>query len=118
MIFTGFVKNVGDYLKIADIFIYPSLWEGLGIAALEAMDIGLPVIGANRRGIRDYVLDHKTGLLFEPTDANKLANNIKELAENPELQNTLIKNSKKMVQLYGLEHAMNELEKIYLTEFN
>jgi glycosyltransferase involved in cell wall biosynthesis len=50
----------------ADIFMFPSSTETLGLAAIEAMAAGLPVIGARRGGIPDIVLDGQTGLLFDP----------------------------------------------------
>lgn len=118
VIFTGFVKNVGDYLSICDIFIYPSLWEGLGIAGLEAMAKKLPIIGADRRGIKDYVLHEKTGLLFEPHDSRTLADEIEKLISDPVFENKLVKNSQKIVPMFGLENVKKELELIYQKEFN
>lgn len=118
VIFTGFVKNVGDYLSICDIFIYPSLWEGLGIAGLEAMAKKLPIIGADRRGIKDYVLHEKTGLLFEPHDSRTLADEIEKLISEPVFENKLVKNSQKIVPMFGLENVKKELELIYQKEFN
>lgn len=117
VIFCGFVKNVGDYLKISNIFIYPSLFEGLGIAGLEAMDKGISIIGSNRRGIRDYVLDNKTGLLFEPNDADMLADKIKFLMEHESEEKRLIRNATKYISIFRLENVKKELKEIYLKEF-
>jgi glycosyltransferase involved in cell wall biosynthesis len=50
----------------ADIFVFPSPTETLGLAAIEAMAAGLPVVGARRGGIPDIVRDGATGLLFDP----------------------------------------------------
>lgn len=117
VVFTGFIKNVGDYLNICDIFIYPSLWEGLGIAGLEAMAKELSIIGSNRRGIRDYVIHGRTGLLFEPHDAQTLAEEIQTLLDNPPLKRKLIKNSHKILSKFGLKNVKEELELIYQKEF-
>ena len=66
VLFLGFRKDVNEILTCGDLFIFPSLWEGLGLAGIEAMYSGLPIIASNRQGIKDYVIDGKTGFLFEP----------------------------------------------------
>lgn len=63
VIFTGFRTDVRDLLMSADCFAFPSKREGLGIAALEGMSTGLPVIGHDIGGIRDFVIDGETGWL-------------------------------------------------------
>ena len=63
VILTGFRTDVRDLLLMSDCFAFPSKREGLGIAALEGMAVGLPVIGHDIGGIRDFVIDGKTGWL-------------------------------------------------------
>ena len=63
VIFTGFRTDVKELLYTADCFAFPSKREGLGIAALEGMSTGLPVIGHEIGGIRDFVIDGETGWL-------------------------------------------------------
>ena len=63
VIFTGFRTDVRDLLMLADCFAFPSKREGLGIAALEGMSTGLPIIGHDIGGIRDFVIDGETGWL-------------------------------------------------------
>jgi glycosyltransferase involved in cell wall biosynthesis len=69
-----------------DIFVMPSLKEGLGVAALEAMACGLPVVGCATGGLREAVDDEHTGLLVAPGDAGSLAQALTRLAEVPELR--------------------------------
>ncbi|MBQ7775139.1 MAG: glycosyltransferase family 4 protein [Lachnospiraceae bacterium] len=57
----GFRKDIPRMLKAADIFVFPSLREGLGIAAVEAMAAGLPMITSDCRGTREYMEDEITG---------------------------------------------------------
>jgi len=71
-------------LAAADLFAMPSLNEGLGVAALEAMACGLPVIGGAAGGLRDAVEDGRTGMLAPPGDAPGLARAIMALARAPE----------------------------------
>ena len=63
VILTGFRTDVRDLLWMSDCFAFPSKREGLGIAALEGMSAGLPVIGHGIGGIRNFVIDGETGWL-------------------------------------------------------
>lgn len=63
VIFTGYRTDVSDLLWASDCFAFPSLREGLGVAALEGMAAGLPVIGHDIGGIRDFVINNMTGWL-------------------------------------------------------
>ena len=68
LILTGIVKNINEFYKMADIFAFPSKREGLGLAAIEAMASGLPLICSNKNGINDYAEQGKTGYICEPND--------------------------------------------------
>ena len=61
--FLGYRRDMANIYSQCDVFVLPSLREGLGLASLEAMTFGLPVIGADVGGIRDYVKDGVTGIL-------------------------------------------------------
>jgi len=76
-------------LAALDIFVMPSLAEGLGVAALEAMACGLPVIASAAGGLRDLVTHRTTGLLVPPGDAAALAQAIVELATDRELRTSM-----------------------------
>ncbi|MGA2409559.1 MAG: glycosyltransferase family 4 protein [Candidatus Binataceae bacterium] len=73
-------------LAALDIFVMPSLAEGLGVAALEAMACGLPVIASAAGGLRDLVEHQVNGLLVPPGDTPALAQSIVELAADRELR--------------------------------
>lgn len=114
--FMGFRKDIPFVLLAADIFIFPSLWEGLGIAGIEAMYSGLPIIGANRQGIRDYVIDGVTGYLFEPNDKIDLSNKIKLLIDNPIKKKEIAEQGKKYVKQFSLENSIEEIMNVYAME--
>ncbi len=76
----GRVDDVGSILAAADTFVMPSRHEGLGVAALEAMAAGLPVIASRVGGLPEAVLDGETGLLVPPGDSEALAAAIRRLA--------------------------------------
>lgn len=61
----GYQENIADYLGGADCMLFPSLREGLGMAALEAMAMGLPVVASDNRGTREYMEDGKNGFVCD-----------------------------------------------------
>ena len=65
----GFQKPVDIFYQISDIFVFPSLQEGLPVAVMEAMASGLPVIASNVRGNRDLI-SNEGGGLCDPHDAS------------------------------------------------
>ncbi len=83
--FFGFVSDVPKFLAAIDIFVLPSLYEGLGVAALEAMAAGKAVVASRVGGLADLVDDSKTGFLVPPGDAGALAEALAKLLEKKEL---------------------------------
>lgn len=79
--FLGFRKDIPELNKCADIAVLPSLREGLGLAGIEALASGVPVIGSRVQGIKDYVIDGKTGYLCSPLNAYEFADKIKLLSD-------------------------------------
>lgn len=93
VIFTGFVPEpeLPDYYRLGSIFVLPATngAETFGLAALQAMAVGLPVVASNLPGVRSVVRDHNTGLLVQPGDAVHLAAAIDELLLNRDLARRL-----------------------------
>ena len=81
VIFLGFRKDIPEINRCADIAVLPSLREGLGLAGIEALASGVPVVGSNVQGIKDYVIDGKTGYLCSPRDADAFADKIQLLSD-------------------------------------
>jgi glycosyltransferase involved in cell wall biosynthesis len=80
----GFREPIGDLLANADVFVMPSLEEGLGSAALEAMRMSLPVVASRAGGLTEAVVDGRTGLLVPPGEPGPLADAVVRLLENSE----------------------------------
>ncbi len=72
-------KNLPTILKASDVFIRPSLSEGLGNAFLEGMAAGLPTIGTPVGGIPDFLEDRKTGFLCKPENPESIVNAVKNI---------------------------------------
>ena len=100
VIFTGRINHddLPKYYSVADIFVRPSLSEGLGNVFLEAMALGVPVVGTAVGGIPDFLKDGETGLFCKTKDPSDLAEKIKLLLEDEKLREKLIRNGKELVQ--------------------
>ena len=79
----GLRPDVPDLLAAADLFVLPSLWEGLPMALVEAMAAGLPVVATEVSGTRAVMVDGETGLLVPPGDVPALARAITALLCDP-----------------------------------
>jgi len=84
--FLGRVADSLGLLHALDLFVFPSLKEGLGVALLESQACGLPAVGSDTGGIRDAVEHERTGLLVAPGDSTALAEAIRRLLDQPELR--------------------------------
>jgi glycosyltransferase involved in cell wall biosynthesis len=81
--FLGFVADTAKFLTGVDLIVMPSLFEGLGVAALEAMAAGKPIIAARVGGLAESIVDGDTGILVPPGDAQALADAIARVAGSP-----------------------------------
>ncbi len=66
--FFGYQREIREFYAAADLTLFPSIREGLGMAGLESMAMGIPVIAADNRGTREYMVDGQNGYIFPPTD--------------------------------------------------
>ena len=96
-----------------DIFVFPSLMEGMPLTLLEAMAAGLPVVTTETCGMADVVEDGFDGLLVRPADAEDLAQAIQRLCENPDLRCQLGRQAQITMRRYTWDHAADKLEKLF-----
>ncbi len=112
--FQAFRQDVPDVLHAADIFVLPSLWEGLPIGLLEAMAMRKAVIGTRVDGTREVLQDGENGLMVEPGDVDALAAAIVRLAGDGELRETLrCKAYQTVRQRFDAVTMTREIETIY-----
>jgi glycosyltransferase involved in cell wall biosynthesis len=90
-------KEIPKYLLLSDVFCRPSRTEGQGIAFLEAMALGVPVLATRVGGIVDFLKDGETGLFFEKDNSEDLALKLNLISEDKILKNKLVDKAKKLV---------------------
>ena len=96
--FLGYRSDIINILIECDIFVFPTLHETFGSAALEAAQVGLPIIASDVGGIPEIVEDGVNGILVKPGDVCYLYNAIKLLSENKVLRERLGRGSKKIIE--------------------
>jgi len=113
------VPNASKYLKNFDIFVLPSLKEGLPYVILEAGLAGLPVIASNVGGIPEIIENEKEGLLVSPAKPEELSVAIKKLIEDKTLRENLAKNlHEKIKKKFSLEKMLKETIFQYLKSYH
>lgn len=107
--FLGYRNDVVDICSQANVFVMPSLREGLPVASLEAMYCGLPLITSNIRGLSDIMKDGVTGYLADPYDCSTFANSIKKIKDSENLVKIFSQNNKKIVLPFCIKNTEKEL---------
>jgi glycosyltransferase involved in cell wall biosynthesis len=116
IVFAGSIKNnkIPDYLEDKDIFVLPSLSEGLPLAIIEAMAASKPIITSNVGGISDLVDDGVNGILIDSKNPDLLAEKICYLIENPKIRKNMgIESRKKIEKNFTWDKIINNLIQIY-----
>lgn len=114
--FLGFRNDVERILKTVDIVILSSNWEGFGLAALEGMAAGKPVIGSNVSGLRDVIGDQD--LLFEVGNEFDLANKIINLLNNKEMYFQKAKQMQRRSENYDIKNMVDKYVEQYFELYN
>lgn len=110
----GFREDIPELCKISDVFAFPSLREGLGLAAIEAMAAGLPLITSNINGINDYSKFGKTGYSYNATDVEGFSDGIKLLFLDVKKRIIMSEYCKQVAKKYDIKLVNIIMEKIYL----
>lgn len=114
MEFPGDVKNIPVLMQEADIFFMPSIREGFGIAAVEAMASGLPVVASDAPGIGDVVgRDGSCGTLVNPHSPVEMAEALSNLIDNQDSARKMGLCGLKRASLFNIESTIEEYLKLY-----
>jgi glycosyltransferase involved in cell wall biosynthesis len=113
IIFTGYVEeaDLPAFYQLAEVFVFPSLYEGFGLGPIEAMACGTPVISSNSSSLPEVV--GKAGLLINPTDTAALSEALRRVLADPELRANLFQQGLIQAQKFSWQKAVDELEAVY-----
>lgn len=112
--FPGYRTDMMEIMAAADIFVMPSFREGVPRALLEAMDLGLPCVGSNTRGIRELIGENgEGGYVCDPRSADTFAAAFEKLATEAQAREMMIARNQTIVHQYSAETVRDEMSKIY-----
>jgi glycosyltransferase involved in cell wall biosynthesis len=112
--FLGWRDDIPEIMNILDIFVLPSLNEGMGRVLVEAMAAGRPVIASNVGGIPDLVYQGKNGLLVPPADPKALAREVEFLISNPDKRREMGDKGREIAMRFGTDSMVKKIDQLYL----
>lgn len=119
ILFLGTRQDLSELLSAMDIFVFPSLWEGLPLALLSAMAAALPVITTHAGGVKDIIVDGENGIVVPPSDSLAIADAIERISKDVRMQKTLSRNAfRDVIRCHSAAAMTKRLEKIYTSIFN
>jgi glycosyltransferase involved in cell wall biosynthesis len=118
VIFLGFVSHdkLPKYLKACDIFIRPSLSEGMGNSFIEAMAAGLPVIATPVGGIVDFIFDGETGYFCKPNDPNSIAHAVRRVINDTGINKVLNRAAMMINEKYNWELISKKMLESFISK--
>lgn len=113
----GFVPHAAKYIKAFDIFVLPSLKEGLPYTILEAMNAGIPVVASSVGGIPDLIEHEKSGFLTTPKSSASLAEYLNKLIENGKLRKQFARAAKiRALEKFSFESMLSRTISLYQSQ--
>jgi glycosyltransferase involved in cell wall biosynthesis len=115
----GARRDVRDFLYNCDLFVFPSIFEGLGIALTEAMATGCACVASDIRPLDEFVADGADGMLFPPRNPSALAQTVVELLSDEKKRSALGNAARdKALSLFQPQPAADKLTGIYFSIIN
>lgn len=111
--FWGFQKDIPAFLAHSDLFVFTSLNEGFGLVIIEAMAVGLPIVGTAVGGTPDLITEGVNGYLVPSNDSAALAEAIKRLSFNTTLRKRMRENNQKKAAKYTIEYYIQRVRHYY-----
>lgn len=112
----GYRADIIELLNTADIFVLPSIREGLSVALMEAMAVGLPCIASRIRGNVDLIEEGKGGYLCEPDDVDGFKNRIGKLIFESEKKTEFSKFNRERITSFDIKEINDKMKLIYFCE--
>lgn len=113
VIFFGNSNEIDQILQHSDLFLLPSETESFGLAALEAMACGVPVISSNSGGLAEVNLEGYSGYLSEVGNVNEMAKNAIQILSDPSRLQEFKSNALKTAEKFDIQHILPLYESVY-----
>lgn len=114
VIMLGLRDDVLSIMSKCDVFLFPSIYEGFGLVAIESLAANLPVVGSNIPGLTEAVLNGETALLHDVGDIDGMANSVIKIISDRQYAQQLAKAGRAWVkENFSLEVSANNLVNIY-----
>jgi len=111
--FLGFRSDIAEICLISDMFVFPSLQEGLPVSVLEAMSAGLPVVCSSIRGNSDLIADGEGGYLLESNDTKGFAERMTNLIDDAALRQSMGRRNLDTVKQYDKKYVTEIMRNVY-----
>lgn len=109
----GFQTDVKEFLYMADLFAFPSKREGLGLAAIEAMAAGLPLLTSNVHGIKDYSINGKSGYSNAPSDVSGFVDSLEKCIQDKKQMVDYMRYNRIECKKYDIADVKKKMKDIY-----
>ena len=114
VLFPGFAPDLESVLPALDLFVFPSLHEGLGSSLLIAMACDVPICASRTGGIPELIQDRKTGYLFNPGDTGAITQTVLEALESPGQRRSLAEAAAKdVIRKFSVERMVEATREVY-----
>ncbi|HIJ95413.1 MAG TPA: glycosyltransferase [Desulfuromonadales bacterium] len=114
VVFKGFAADLGHVFSVADVQVHPSYMEGVPLALCSGMAAGLPIVASDVGGIKEVIIDGKTGKLITPNDRKAFIRETVRLVRDASLRRELGDAAKRFInEDYSLIKAVSAVEKTY-----
>lgn len=108
VLFLGHRDDVPDLLAAADVFVFPSLWEGLGGALIEALALEAPIVASDLEAVREVLGGESHGILVPPGDEAAIASAVIRVLEDPNRARNLTEGSRRRYERCFTSHVSTE----------
>jgi len=109
----GKQEQMEDILAIADLFLLTSDYESFGLAALEAMASGVPVVSTNAGGLKEIMIQGETGYMADIGDINAMSNYALNILRKDDVLNVFKKNAAAHARKFDISNIIPLYEKLY-----
>jgi L-malate glycosyltransferase len=111
--FIGKQEQIEEILAVSDLFILPSEYESFGLAALEAMAAGVPLISSDAGGLPEININGKTGFMSPVGDVAAMSRHAISILENDDVLKTFKANAAEQAKKFDIHHIVPIYEKLY-----